>query len=291
MEIYVLVKENQLNVLKKLISKLEFVFDKVSYYTDPHDFFIDVGLAEKGKLDFVMVDFSFIQLDICNPYNLMKQSQNPVPVCLYNDPYPLSQDRSAYWIVKNMDYLNDVIDLERISNLYSVFYLISNQLESGDINPYVSLICHPEKLLTSREEKQVLDFDLLRKKGKLLPSRLKLLELLYEHKEKNVCEKTVCELLWNRYDFQVRQYLYTYIYDIRKVLEKFYSDRVSLEKCSLGNYRLKFNDEVSEGKETETETPKYKSIQELFNRSEQLINEFTREFEEERREENVVVFY
>ncbi len=291
MEIYVLVKENQLNVLKKIISNLEFIFDEVSYYTNTHDFYIDVGLAEKGRLDFVMIDFSFIQLDICNPYELMKQAQNPVPVCIYNDPYPLPQDRSAYWIAKNRDYFRDIIDLECISNLYSIFYLISNQLEKNDINPYLSLISHPKKLLSSREEKQILDFDLIRKKGKLLPSRLKLLELLYKNKEKSISEKTVCEFLWNRYDFQVRQYLYTYVYDIRKVLEKVYSNRVSLEKCSLGNYRLKFNDEAEDIK-AENEMPKYKSIQELFNRSEQLINEFTKEFEtDEKCEENAAVFY
>lgn len=239
MGIYLLTKPDLLKVCVQLALKIERTGSEVTLFTDPAEFYAAVKLQKKGEVDYVMIDVRTFQLDMYNPYTDMATMPHPVPVVVFNDPYPEPEYRAAYWITKNKRYLVPLISESVIESFHPEFYLIESYLNSEELNRYVSVINRPEIFLTPEERSLIINLEEFRLRHRLAPSRFKVFRHLYENLGKEISgEELVC-LLFGTYSPEKRKTIFSYIYDLRKACRNETSVDIRIDREYKGRYAMK----------------------------------------------------
>ena len=238
MSVYLLTKHDQIGVFKKIAACIETPSSKVVLFTEPTELDIALNLAPPDEVELVLMDCRFFQMDLYNPYMYMAKRARPVPLVIYNDPYPQPENRVAYWIVKNRYYLSALLKEDALDNIKNILDIIQGALMTEEIGPYVSVVCPAKKYLTAEGTYVAFDPEKFRKKHFIMPSRFKLFEYLYANIEQVVSEEDICMHLWNTYNDNVRKNLYTYIHDLRQIFLKETDLIFRIDRYKMKHYRL-----------------------------------------------------
>ncbi len=237
MSVYFLTKPEQKNISIALAVKMERTCGEVIIFTDPLDFYTACKLMKPGAVEYIVIDAKYLQLDMFNPYEEMKKSANPVPIVVYNDPYPAPDERAAYWVAKNITYFSpDIISKYDIEDLHPAFHLIESYVNSPEINPYITCINTPKPYFSDKQRETMLDVKEFQRKNKLSPSRMKVFECLHNNIGCPISEDDICYRMWKEVNAKRKQTLYSYIYDLRKACKNEKSLRIFIEHDSKGYY-------------------------------------------------------
>lgn len=239
MGVYLLTKPDLLKVCVQLALKIERTGNEVTVFTDPSEFYAALKLQKKGEVDYVMIDVRTFQLDIYNPYTDMATMPYPVPVVIFNDPYPEPDYRAAYWIAKNKRYLVPLISESAIESFHPEFFLIESYLNSDELNRYVSVINRPDIFLTPEERSRIIDLEAFRLRHRITPSRFKVFRHLYENLGKEISSEELVSLLFGSYSPEKRKVVFSYIYDLRKACRNETSVQIRIDREYKGRYAMK----------------------------------------------------
>lgn len=238
MKLYILTKKNQESVMSVLISKISFAFESIELYTDINLFNLLIKNIRPGEVDFIMIDISCYEVDLFNPYLQMQKNPVKVPICVFNDPYPSSNERADYWISKNTRYLGSCFSLDYLKSFYNIFKLIEDFLKSPEFEYCFSVIAKPLDYKSKTNDSTEIDIYEFKRENKIMPSRFKLFKYLYENQSRDLYDEDLCNFLWNKYDVTTRQYLYTYIHDLRRIFQNQNKIKINLLKDGKGIYRF-----------------------------------------------------
>ncbi|MGN0729150.1 hypothetical protein [Treponema sp.] len=240
-DVFMLARPDILKVCREFAVYIEKLGCKVTVFTSPAKFYLAVRLSGKGTLDYVLIDVRVFQIDVFNPYKEMALMPNPVPVVVFNDPYPAPDSMASYWITKNNFYLVPLIDSESIEKLYPVFKLLETFLNSSEFNKYISVINRPEVFMSEKERFLHLDMEKFRLAHKISPSRFKVFKYFYEHLGKEISERELICLLFGNYIPEKKAVLLSYICDLRRAFRNETSMKIRIDREFKGHYAMRIS--------------------------------------------------
>lgn len=246
MSVFLLTKKDQLKVCIELATYMERTSSEVTIFTDSAEFYASIETAPPGDIEYVMIDVRTFQMDLFNPYTYIANGQNPVPVVVYNDPYPEPDTRAAYWFVKNKTYLLSHVGERKLELLIPAFALLESFFNKHEFSNYLKGICPPHKLLTKSEKMQKEALEQFSVNHKLSKSRKSLFDLLLKNEGKELTEENICLSLWNDYSNNTKQTLYTYISELRKACRQEEVVKINIIRKSKGIYEMTINDYSNE---------------------------------------------
>lgn len=238
MSVYMLTKPEQLEAAKELASYMERTCSKITIFTDCPFFYASVASASPGKLEYVLIDFRTYDYDLFSPYAYIAKLRNPVPVIIYNDPYPDPDCRAAFWYVKNKTYFPTLINKSNFMALISDFNLLQIYLQDKGLSRYFGAIATPEVFVprAEREMKEALD------KFSANHNFTKKLNMVFEYfranEGKELKDEQICLDLWNEFNDRIKKNLQSYMSKIRSACEKEQGISIELIRKSRGIYRM-----------------------------------------------------
>lgn len=239
MSVYILTKKDQVKVCVELAAYMERTSSEVTIFTEPAEFYASIDTAPPGSIEYVMIDVRTFQMDLFNPYKIIAECKNPVPVVVYNDPYPEPDMRAAFWFVKNKAYLLPHMDEKKLERLIPAFALIESYFYKHEFSDYLSVICKPKKLLTEKEKVRENALKFFAENHGLSKSRRNLLDYFLSNAGMELTEEKICTALWNESNAKSRQILYSYISELRKAFRN--ETKVKLEILRKGKGIYQFN--------------------------------------------------
>ena len=240
--IFLLTKEDQLEACKKFADYLEKTCDnEVWVFTDPKDFYVCIEVAIPGKIDYVLIDFRTTQLDLFSPYEYISESVNPVPVIMFNDPYPDPERRAAYWLNKNRDYRVPYVTEKHLKSLIPDFMIIQYYLNEHQFSRYLNGICAPQKFIPDEMLSKMKALEEFPQNHSLPKSRKKLFDLFLENKGVPMSEEDLCVAMWNEYNPVNKKNLVAYISELRRACEN--EDRICVDIVRTGKGMYQLNSE------------------------------------------------
>lgn len=238
MSVFILTKKEQLNVCVELAGYMERTSSEVTIFTEPGQFYASIDTAPPGDIEYVMIDVRTFQMDLFNPYTYIARCNNPVPVVVFNDPYPDPDSRAAYWYVKNKSYLLPYVGERKLELLIPAFALLESYFHKHEFSNYLCGICPPQKLLSATEKKQKEALDRFAVNHKLPKSRKLLFEYFLMNKGKELTEEEICAALWDDCSHSSKQTLYTYISELRKACRAEESVKIDILRKGKGTYQM-----------------------------------------------------
>lgn len=240
MMIFILAKEDQVNICEHLASLIRESFRPVTVFTDIEKFWTAIHIAEPNEIEYVMIDCRTFQIDLFNPYEMMKKTGNPVPIVVFNDPYPDSDSRAAFWSRKNKDYfVPEYMDVSRVDQLQHAFIVLQSHLRNPKLNKFFAVVRNAEPFLSKEERLLIIDTEDFRRKNKLSPARFNLFMKFYENLNSSFTEKELCSLFWDDFSERRIQTLYTYIHDLRIACRKEKQVTIIIERQCKGCYCMR----------------------------------------------------
>ncbi|MBQ0040110.1 MAG: hypothetical protein KBS64_06775 [Treponema sp.] len=247
MSVYLLTKKDQLKVCVELAAYMERTSSEVTIFTDSSDFYASIDTAPPGQLEYVMIDVRTFQMDLFSPYKYIAECKNPVPVVVYNDPYPDPESRAAYWYVKNKKYLVPYVNENKLENLIPAFSLIELYFYKYQFSKYVSVISAPEEFYTKEEIKKKVVLNEFATRHKLAKSRKELFDFFLKNEGVEVKEEDICLALWKEVSQKTKQTLYTYISEIRKACRNEHDIHIDILRISKGIYQMNVSCDLPNG--------------------------------------------
>lgn len=244
MSVFLLTKKDQQKVCIELAAYMERTSSEVTIFTEPAEFYACIETAPPGYIEYVMIDVRTFQMDLFNPYTYIAKCKNPVPVVVYNDPYPDPDARAAFWFVKNKYYLLPKVGEKKLELLIPAFALLESYLNKHEFSNYLTAICPPHKLLTKKEKKRKEALDLFAVNHKLPKSRKKLFDLFLKNEGLELSEEKICNLLWKEFSESSRQILYSYISELRRACRAEESVKIDIIRKSKGVYQMNVSEAV-----------------------------------------------
>ncbi|MCR5080823.1 MAG: helix-turn-helix domain-containing protein [Treponema sp.] len=240
MMIFILTKKDQVNICEHLASLIRESFRPVTVFTDAEEFWTAIQLAKPGEVEYVMIDCRTFMIDLFNPYEMMKKTDNPVPIVVYNDPYPDSDSRAAFWLRKNKDYfVPKFMDVSRVDQLQHAFVVLQAHLRNQKLNKFFAVARDFEPFLSKEEQLLLIDTEDFRRKNKLSPARFKLFMKFYENLNVSFSEEDLCSLFWDDFSQKRVQTLYTYIHDLRIACKREEQVTILIERQCKGCYCMR----------------------------------------------------
>ena len=238
MSVFLLTKKDQLKVCVELAAYMERTCSEVTIFTDAAECYASVDTAPPGDIEYVMIDVRTFQMDLFNPYTYIAKCSNPVPVVVFNDPYPEPDSRAAYWFVKNKSYLLPYVGRNKLELLIPAFALLETYLSKHEFSSYLNGICPPKIILTKSEKKRKTALEEFAVKHRLSKSRKTLFELFLANEGSELSEEKICNLLWKEFSDKTKQTLYTYISELRKACRAEESVKIDILRKSKGIYQM-----------------------------------------------------
>ena len=238
MKVSILVKKDLVEVCKHLERKIKSAGKSVAVFCKPHEFYSVLKEARQGDLDYAMIDVRTFQSDSFNPYAEVALMTNPVPLIVFNDPYPEPDNRASFWLSQNKKYLSTKISDEAIDRLSSSFLLLQDFF-NGEINKYIPAIAKPVRFLSEDEKQLRLNLDSFRVKNKLPPSRLKLFEYFLRNMDKELSEEAIVLSMFGECTQRTKGRFYTYICNLRKVCKSEEALKIEILRTFKEHYMMK----------------------------------------------------
>ena len=238
MKVFILAKKDMLEVCKQLEHKIKSTGKDVVIFNNSNEFYTELKEAEQGEMAYTLVDVRTFQSDSFNPYSEVALMKNPVPLVVFNDPYPDPDFRAAFWISKNKTYLAARIGDEAIDSLYPSFCLLQRFL-NGEINKYIPVIaCHAE-LLSKEDKRMRLIFEGFKANSKLPPSRLRLFDYFWNNIGEELSENEIIASVFGSCTRITRGRFYTYICNLRKALSRETAAKIEILRIFKEHYMMK----------------------------------------------------
>lgn len=239
MVVYFLTKQPELCNL--ICDELKKSFHVCRVFTDPDEYYATVKVLGSTKVDLLAVDYRMFDHDFFDPYSVLLYEKLVIPLIYYNDPYPELSELASFWKVKNKSKLEDVIDESTIEKYMPVFLDLQRIIQSKEINPFISTVCRPLKYEPADENcfTEMITVENYRKKMRIPESRFNLLKYLYENRNVTVTAEEICLSLWNEYSERTKQMLYSYIHDLRRILENDSNAPYIIKRNGPSSYILK----------------------------------------------------
>ena len=237
MQVVILVKKDLLEVCKYLERKIKATGKDVVVFSNPHEFYSALKDADKGEMEYALIDVRTFQSDNFNPYNEVALMKNPVPLVIFNDPYPDPDFRAVFWISKNNTYLSDKIGNEAINRLYTSFCLLQNFF-NGENNKFIPAIAQHVELLSKEDKRMRLILENFRANSKLSPSRLRLFEYFWHNIGERLLEEEIITSVFAECTRITKARFYTYIYDLRKALPRETAAKIEILHTSKEHYMM-----------------------------------------------------
>lgn len=238
MQVVILVKEDLLEVCKYLERKIKATGKDVAVFCDPHKFYSALSSAGQGQVVYAMIDVRTFQSDSFNPYNEVASMANPVPVVIFNDPYPAPDDRAYFWISQNKKYFSAKIGDEIINALYPSFCLLEDFLD-GEFNKYVPAIVKHTQLLSEDEKRLSVNIEEFRANSRLAPSRLKLFEYFWRNSGKELSEEAIVMFMFGECTRKTKGRFYTYICNLRKACKNETTVKIEILRTFKEHYMMR----------------------------------------------------
>lgn len=220
MSVYILTKKEQLKACMELAACMEKTCGDVTVFTNDAEFYGCLDVASPGEVEYVMIDVRTFQMDLFNPYTYIARCKNPVPVVVFNDPFPAPDERAAFWYAKNKDYFLSLLGIKRIEGLVPAFALLQEYFNNHDLQEFFSCMCPPKEFFTKAEKDCMDALEHFAENHKIIKSRKDLFDLFLHNQGKIVSTKELCMGLWNDYSMETRQRLCTYISYLRREFRK-----------------------------------------------------------------------
>jgi DNA-binding response OmpR family regulator len=169
-----------------LRQKIGIAADTGMIFEDQSRFFAALESTEQ-KPDILIIDYRLYDHDFFDLRDFFKDCKIRIPLIFYNDPFPDTGERAAYWEYKCRFYFKN----DDICKFRTFFEILEKAVESPDINPYISLIRKPGIFPNTEESQQhssstrnnpEYDIYLLRDRCHLQKSLFRLLEILYKQR-------------------------------------------------------------------------------------------------------------
>lgn len=238
MQVVILVKENLIEVCKHLERKIKVTGKDVVVFCDPHEFYSALKSAGQGQVAYALIDVRTFQIDSFNPYKEVALMANPVPVVIFNDPYPDPDDRVSFWISQNKKYLSARIGDEPIDALYPSLCLLADFLD-GKFNKYIPVIAKHTQLFSEEEKRLSVNIEDFEVKSKLSPSRLKLFEYFWRNSGKELSENAIVLFMFGECTRITKDRFYAYICDLRKALSRETAVKIEILRTFKEHYMMK----------------------------------------------------
>jgi len=212
---------------------------EVSVYTDSVKFYADVKELGSREIDVLAIDYRMFEHDYFDPYKVMVEHECIIPLIYYNDPYPEPENRAIYWKVKNHDHIGAFLPPKKLDEVMVVFRKLQQLVNVPELNQYISLINRPREFnFDALDSGDFFSIEQFRKNNHLPESRYKLLTYLYQHRGQPLSVDSLCSFLWKNVTDAKRHTLYTYIHELRAVLEKEKQVQLKIEHDGKERYRL-----------------------------------------------------
>ena len=238
MQVVILVKEDLLEVCKYLERKIKVTGKDVAVFCGPHEFYSALKNADKGEIEYALIDVRTFQSDSFNPYTEVASMANPVPIVIFNDPYPAPDDRAYFWISQNKKYFAAKIGDEAIDALYPSFHLLQDFL-NGEFNKYVPAIANHTQLLSEDEKRLSVNIEEFRVNSRLPPSRLKLFEYFWRNSGKELSEKAIVMFMFGECTYRAKARFYTYVCNLRKACKNEMAVKIEILRTFKEHYMMK----------------------------------------------------
>lgn len=257
MVVYFLTKQPELCNL--ICDELKKSFHVCRVFIDPDEYYATVKVLGSTKVDLLAIDYRMFDHDMFDPYAVLRYEKIIIPLIYYNDPYPEPEQMASFWKVKNKTKLENEIDDSILAKYTDLFLLIQNIMQSEQVNPFVSTICRPLLYEPKEEcEFEVIPVEEFAKKYHITKSRYRLLEYLYQNRNVILSTEEICQSLWNEYSERTKQILYSYIHDLRKVIDSCENPPYFIKRNGIAAYIFKIN--YPESMKNNPENKEYKRI-------------------------------
>ena len=238
MKVFILVKADLLELCKHLERKINSTGKDAVVFSDPDEFYCALKDAGQGDVDYALIDVRTFQTDSFNPYSKFAQMANPVPLLVFNDPYPDPDDRASFWLSMNKKYLSDKISDEAIDRLYPSFLLLQDFL-NGEFNKYIPAIANHTQFCSEDEKRLRLNLEDFKANNRLPPSHVKLFEYFWRNTGKELSEESIVMFMFGECTQRAKARFYTYICNLRKVCQSETALKIEILRTFKEHYMMK----------------------------------------------------